>query len=208
MQKGIILFDIDRTIFDTDHLINLLYRNFSDIIDNNGSLGFKEFWENTFSGSKHITSEERLRLIVSTFGIKKIKPLLNIYYGKEFSYIYKDSVFPETFEVIEKLKDKYRLGVYSEGTKRFQNNKFKSMELDKYIENDLVFIFDHKTNSESLSKIPKEAIIVDDKESVCEYLVDNGLTAIWLNRKDNRKSDRFQTIHNLIELPPMLLNFL
>lgn len=130
---------------------------------------------------------------------------MDVYYSTENECWYKDSVFPETYEVFEKIKSKYRLGVYSEGTKRFQNYKFNSMGISDLLDKDLIFIFDHKTNPSAISKIPKEAIIIDDKESVCEYLADNGFTAIWLNKNDERQNPRFKTIHNLSELPGILL---
>lgn len=62
-KKGIILFDIDRTIFDTDKLLRLQFENISKIIDKLNVKNFKEFWDSTLFGEKHITSEERLNLI-------------------------------------------------------------------------------------------------------------------------------------------------
>ena len=101
------------------------------------------------------------------------------------THIYNVNVYKETLEVLEKLKDKYRLGIYSEGTKKFQNHKFKSLGLNKYFDKDLIFI-------------------VDDKETICEFLTKNEIRAIWLNRKDNRKSDKCETIYSLFELPVIL----
>ena len=57
MKKRIILFDIDRTIFDTDKLLRLQSENISKVVN---AERFKEFWDSTLSGEKHITSEERL----------------------------------------------------------------------------------------------------------------------------------------------------
>ncbi|KKP39430.1 MAG: hypothetical protein UR29_C0007G0081 [Candidatus Woesebacteria bacterium GW2011_GWC2_33_12] len=120
------------------------------------------------------------------------------------THIYNVNVYKETLEVLEKLKDKYRLGIYSEGTKKFQNHKFKSLGLNKYFDKDLIFIVDAKDTKEVLEKIPKDAIIVDDKETICEFLTKNEIRAIWLNRKDNRKSDKCETIYSLFELPVIL----
>ncbi|KKP47659.1 MAG: hypothetical protein UR39_C0003G0061 [Candidatus Woesebacteria bacterium GW2011_GWA1_33_30] len=201
MKKRIILFDIDRTIFDTDKLLRLQSENISKVVN---AERFKEFWDSTLSGEKHITSEERLNLICSKFNIKNSKLLSNIFFGKEYKYIYSDSVYLETRVVFDKLKSKYRLGIYSEGTAKFQNHKFRSLGLDRYFDNDLIFIVDAKDTKEVLNKIPKDAIIVDDKETICGFLTKNDIRAIWLNRKDNRKSDKFETIYSLFDLLDVL----
>lgn len=112
---------------------------------------------------------------------------------------------PETFDVFEKLKGSYRLGIYSEGTKKFQNYKFDALEIIHLLDDDLIFIVDLKTNPEAVSKIPKNSIVVDDKESVCDCLTNSGVKAIWLNKKDNQVSSKFQTIHSLTDLTKILL---
>ena len=96
------------------------------------------------------------------------------------------------------------MGIYSEGTAKFQNHKFRSLGLDRYFDNDLIFIVDAKDTKEVLNKIPKDAIIVDDKETICGFLTKNDIRAIWLNRKDNRKSDKFETIYSLFDLLDVL----
>lgn len=196
MKNKIILFDIDRTIFDTDKLLKLQRENISKVINSRNIEDFKKFWNSTLSGERHVTSEERLNLICSKFNIRDPKLLSNIYFGKEYKYIYSDSVYPETRIVFDKLKDEFIFGIYSEGTKKYQNHKFKSMGISNYFEPSLIFIVDAKDNKETLEKLPKESIIVDDKEIICEFLNKDGFRAIWLNRKDNKKSEIFETIHS------------
>lgn len=204
MVKKIILFDIDRTIFDTDKLLNLQYENISKIVNTHNVGDLKKFWESTLSGARHVTSEERIKLICSKFNIKNPKPLSDVYYDKEYTYIYSDSVYPETHAVLDKLKDSFIFGIYSEGTKKYQNHKFKNMGIVQYFDPNLVFIVDAKNTPEVVKKLPKDAVVVDDKESICEFLTKNGIKAIWLNKKDDRVSKNFETIHNLLELPSTL----
>jgi hypothetical protein len=78
------------------------------------------------------------------------------------------------------------------------------MNLNEYFDKDLIFILDAKDNKEAVNKIPKGAIVVDDKERICEFLTEHRIKAIWLNKKDGRVSPNFQTIHNLVELPDYL----
>jgi len=78
------------------------------------------------------------------------------------------------------------------------------MNLDKYFNKDLIFIVNEKDTKEAVGKIPKNSIIVDDKESICDFLIENNINCIWLNRKDKRKSDKHKTIFSLLKLPAIL----
>ena len=149
--------------------------------------------------------EKFVKFLCDKFDLKIQAKLLNVFYNSKDKNWYANFVFPETFEVFDRLKNKFRFGVFSEGTKKFQNYKFESMSISEYLDKELIFILDHKTNPEALKKIPLNSIVVDDKESVCEYLSENSIKTIWLNKKDNRVSDKFQTIHNLLELPEKLM---
>lgn len=115
-------------------------------------------------------------------------------------HIYKENVFTETFEILEKLRNRFKFGIFSEGTTKFQNHKFKSMNLERYFDKNLIFIVDAKDTKEAINKIPKSAIIVDDKEHICGFLTKNKRKAIWLNKTDNRVNPNFETIHGLLDL--------
>jgi FMN phosphatase YigB (HAD superfamily) len=207
-NKGIILFDIDRTIFDTSEHSKASILELQKVIKNastddiqNAKLEFLS----SLSADREFDPEKLTKFLCDKFDVKDKELILDIYYNSRYKFLYTDYIYPETFEVFNKLKNKYRLGIYSEGTKKFQNHKFSSLEILEYVDKDLIFILDHKTNSKALSKIPTGVIVIDDKESVCEYLTDNGVKTIWLNKKDDRVSSKFNTIHDLSELPGMLL---
>ncbi len=207
-SKGIILFDIDRTIFDTNKLSVLLESGISKVIKKASVeevRDAKKEFVSSLSADREFDPENLITFLCQKFDFYDRGSLMDVYYSTENKFWYKDLVFPEVYEIIKKLKSKYRLGVYSEGTKRFQNYKFNSMGISNLLDKDLIYIFEHKTNPESIFKIPKEAIIIDDKESVCEYLADNGFKPIWLNNKDDGDSNKFTTIHSLTELPKLLL---
>ncbi len=207
-KKGVVLFDIDRSIFDTDKMSEVLYKNVLKILntrDLEKVKRAKDDYKKTLKNQREYVPDEYIKLLCTRFKFKNPELLLNIYYGDDYKYIYEESVFLETFEVFEKLKSKYRIGIYSEGTKKFQNNKFKSMNLGRYVDNSLVYILGAKDNGRALIKIPKNSIIVDDKEHICEFLFKNGIKAIWLNKRNNHDNPNFVTIHNLLELPGILL---
>lgn len=145
-----------------------------------------------------------MKLLCKKLNLSNFNSLLNIYYGDEYKYIYKNSIFKETEPILESLKTRFNLGIYSEGTDKFQNHKFQKMGISKYFDPNLIFIVSAKDTPEVVSKLPRGAIVVDDKEKICEFLTKNNIKAIWLNKIDDRESDRFKTIHNLSDLPDYL----
>lgn len=205
-KKGIVLFDIDRTIFDSEKLVSKINQRMGKLLGDINEelfLSIKEKYMNSLKFDREYDPENYIDVICSELNFKKPELLKSIYYGTE--NIYEDCAFPDAYKIFEELKPSYKLGIFSEGTTRFQNHKFISSGLKKYFEPELVFIFDNKSLPESLNIIPKDPIIVDDKESVCEYLIKANIKAIWLNKKDDRISNNFQTIHNLLELKGKLM---
>lgn len=206
-MKKIILFDIDRTLLDTDKTSVLHNECIAKILktdDLEKIKSVKSNYKSTLSNEREYKAEEYLKILVKEFNSEKLEDLLDVYYGEKYKYTYKDAVYPEAVSVLEKLKSNYRLGIYSEGANGFQDNKFESMGISEYFEKDLTFILEAKDTVEAIKKIPNGAVVVDDKERICEFLNDNGIEVLWLNRKDDRKSDNFETIYSLLELPAIL----
>lgn len=207
-MKKVILLDIDRTIFDTSKLTESLISGISEIIGDVGLKKLREAKDNfiaSLSADREFDPEKFTKFLCDKFNFERQDLLLDVFYSERNRHWYKDFVFPETFIVLKRLTNKYRLGVFSEGTKKFQNYKYNSMGISGLLDKELIFILGYKTNLEALAKIPSDSVVVDDKESVCEYLSNNGIKTIWLNKKDDRISDKFQTIHNLLELPDKLM---
>jgi FMN phosphatase YigB (HAD superfamily) len=204
MQKGIILFDIDRTIFDTNTFSKVLGQELRKVI-NKVSIEdvqkAKHEFVSSLSADREFDPENFITFLCKKFNLNDRKSLIDVFYSSEYKHWFTDFIFPETFEIFTKLKDNFRLGIYSEGTKKFQNYKFNSMNISSYLDKDLIFILDHKTNPEAISKIPKDSVVIDDKENVCEYLTQNNIKTIWLNKKDKKINLNFETIHNLSDLP-------
>lgn len=206
MKKGIILFDIDRTILDTEKMIKMFDVLLLSILNNPSYYNFKKAetdYFKTLTNERYFNVPDYAQFLSTRFGKDVDKSIVNVFYSSEHKHIYSDCVFKEAIEIFEMLKE-WNLGIYSEGTNDFQNNKFDSMNLNKYFSKDLVFIVDAKDTKEVLKRIPTESIIIDDKETICQFLTDSGIRAIWINRKDKRKSDNFETIYSLLELPAIL----
>lgn len=209
-MKQILLFDIDRTIFDTDKQNKLLKENILKVAN---SKAFKKLDKIYSKYKKSITRkgdyidyrpEDLSKFISKSFEIVSSLKIQDVYYAKKYNFIYKDSIYKDFLKILPDLYIEFVLGIYSEGYTKFQNHKFKSMGISKYFDPNLIFIVPAKDTPEVLSKIPKEAIIVDDKERICELLTQNGIKAIWLNKNNERKSEKFTTIHKLTDLPQCL----
>lgn len=206
MKKGTILFDIDRTILDTAKMIKMFDDLLLNILNNPNYDDFKKAeadYFKTLTNERYFNVPDYAQFMSSKFRKGVTKSIVNVFYSDEHKHIYKDCVFDESSEVLDTLSD-WNLGIYSEGTSKFQNNKFNSLGLLKYFDKNLVFIVDEKSTLEVIGKIPKGSIVIDDKETVCQFLTNNGVRAIWINRKDNRKSNNFETIHSLLELSSII----
>ena len=122
-KKGIILFDIDKTIFDTykfkritsEKIGLLLNKNVEDI------LASDEKYTNDLPHRIDFDPETFAIFLCKTFDFNGNKLIEDIYYnGKNY---YKECVYPEVRKVLDELLTNFELGVFSEGTKKFQNNK-------------------------------------------------------------------------------------
>jgi len=205
MDKGIILFDIDKTIFDTDKMVKAFDGKMMSILgvsDFDYLKQAKEEYKKSLANERYFVPERFCETLCERFNFDNQEALTDVFYGRNHAYIYKESVFPETYIVLDKLKDRFRFGIFSEGTAKFQNNKFRSMGLNKYFDENLIFIVEAKDTKEVIKKIPKSAVVVDDKESICELLVKNKIKTVWLNKTDSRVNPNFETIHSLLDLSP------
>ena len=203
-DKGILLFDIDQTLLDTDKASEKHNKKILQILgdpDKKEYQRIKDAYKNSLSNQREYDPEVIYKKVCERFNFDNLNSLLDVYYEKENWFIYRESVFPEVKECLEKLKNNYRFGIYSEGVPKFQNNKFQAMGITEHFDSDLIFIVDAKDNVDTISKLPKNSVVIDDKQSICEYLNDNGIGVVWLNRKDSKASNKFKTIHNLMELP-------
>jgi len=208
-KKKIILFDIDKTLLDTNRASEVHQKMVLDILGNPDFdlyQKIREEYRSSLKNEREYNPKEFYKRLCTAFNFGDINSLLDIHYSKKNWYVYKNAVFGDVIKTLESLKNKFRLGIYSEALFEFQINKFNAMGISVFFDKDLIFIFDAKDEEKALEKIPKEAIVVDDKERICEFLTDHAFKAIWINRKDERKSEKFETIHSLLEIENLINN--
>lgn len=197
------MFDIDRTLLDTQKFKILFPRIFSKELDieerdfETAELGYLSSLE---------SSTDFYHIDYLSFLSRKLRvPLSNlkrIYLDKN---LFKKSLFKDTITVLEKLHRKYTLGIFSEGIESFQVLKLKKSGIYKFFDPKQIFIFRRKLETENLQKLLKGAFIVDDKEEVIKALLDyGGFEPVWLNFKSDKKLSGVLTIRRLGDL----LNYL
>lgn len=123
------------------------------------------------------------------------------------------SKYPNVDKVLNDLyKARYKIGIFSEGTPQFQENKLKNLKIDNLLDPALIFITQNKRSHEYIKSLPP-AIIVDDNIDVCNLLaMYKQHKTIYLKRENKKFTTEkakdvereVSTIHSLEELLDIL----
>ncbi len=120
------------------------------------------------------------------------------------------TLFPETIEVLNALRGKYRLGMITNGAPDIQMGKVEAAHLRHYFEAIIISgelgigkpergVFDHALRRMSAS--PEESLMVGNSfERDVEGALGAGMRAVWLNllnEEPPRNDAKFDTIYNL-----------
>lgn len=205
MNKKIILFDIDLTLFNNNRFVELKDDQIIKYVGIKNIEKYKRLLPKylmTLQNQRDFSPDRFIEIVCEKFKFKDKEGLLKLTYTDKT--LYNRSLFGDVRKTLDILHDKYYLGIFSEGKVKFQSFKLNSLGLKKYFEKELIFIVEAKDTKEVIDRLPKDIVIVDDKESICDFLFENNIDCIWLNRKDERKSDKYKTIHTLLELLDVL----
>jgi len=124
--------------------------------------------------AKYIKKLEHVRYfdfidLVETLPVKtKIKDKVIDRYLHNADIYTKYSDVDETLAELQKIG--YRLGIFSEGSPRFQENKLNNLKITRYLDKELIFIVQSKRSEEYVKSLPP-SIIVDDNVDICNMLV-------------------------------------
>lgn len=213
-MKKIILFDIDYTLSDRMYLRNfgrkylarLVKRNVKDInpvvdeIIRESNRCFQIF--DIYFYAKRIAEKYQNKLLE-----KKIIDMFLIYYP------YNEALYSEVKRVLEKLKQRFTLGIQSDGQEVFQLKKIGPIK--QYFDKKYTFIFKNKTEEiyERIKSCEGQLIVVDDKPTHVQELVQHGIRAILVNRGVYaaawvREPKKFPAIKEIIETLDGLIDLL
>lgn len=199
MKRKLILFDWDDTLFSKVEYKKRLRNNLARICEVSEEEIFK-FEEKFFENLKR-SDDFQIKKFVESFSEKFDKKIELKDFSSDNLKIYSGALFTKTISVLEKLKDNFDLGIYSQGFVDLQKIKIRSSGVDNFFEKEFVYIDRNKLRADFVSKLPDGAIIVDDKKEVVEKLKQlNRFKIIWINRNDDEPIEGVTTIHNLEEL--------
>ena len=218
-----VLFDVDDTLINTrkaqENAISefrRFYKEFKDADDKE----FKEKWNDITEEcyNKYLAKEysfehmraERMMKIFQSYG-KIISEEEGKEIFKEYLKIYENNwmLFDDSEDVINFLKEKYKLAIISNGDSMQQRQKIENLGLNKYFSD--VFISEEvgfeKPKKEifeiackKINVMPENSIMIGDKFKVdIEGSINAGLNAIWVNRKNQNIDYKYQ-IKELTEL--------
>jgi FMN phosphatase YigB (HAD superfamily) len=195
MDKKIILFDIDRTLFDVDSFEKMIYQKISE------ATGLeKELISNMRIEFGSKLAGYAVDSLIDYIAQKSNTNLDFLKESLEDKNTYKKYIFSEVKKVLNDLKRKNKLGLFSNGNYNYQTKKISN--IIEFFEKDLVFITDGKLEDNFIKKVPNKVVIVEDDKNIVKSLKNlNRFEIFWLNRnQDEEKMDGVRTIKNLEEL--------
>lgn len=205
-MKPLLLFDLDKTLFDTNRFVKIISTAFIDYLGTPP----KKFddlltrYHDSLSKSTDYQPEEFFKHVINSLRLDK-KPkihekLRNLFFAKAN---FTRSLYPDTLPALTVLSSRSTLGIFSEGYASYQKAKLVKSGLIDLIDPKYIIIHRRKTKPESLSLLPQNCTVVDDRLEVVTELATQTtvpLTPIWLNRKDQSKHPSARTIYSLNDL--------
>lgn len=194
----VIFFDIDGVLFDPEKFGKLIRARFVKIL----GIGEEELiranadYYSKLSERTDFDPREITAYLSDRYG-KDVAALDRVFWEKED--IYQESLYPETREVLEKLKGQKTLGIFSQGNSDLQNRKLDVTRLRQYFSPEYIFVLRRKLSDEAIELLPREATFVDNKHDVVEAL-QKFVDVIWINRKSGESDSSIKTIHTLREI--------
>jgi len=204
--KPILLFDIDRTLFDTDSFSKSYKSKFIKFFNTTPDKfeKIRSKYHDSLAKNTDYVPEEYFKHLVNSFHRDKqrdtYEKLHNLFYETEN---FSKNLYPEIVSCLKELKNRYLLGIFSEGYPPYQKIKLSKTSIYDYFDLKYIFIARRKTESHFLSTLPEECTIVDNDQMVIDELFKQKsafLNLIWINRKNKDKHPLSRTIYSLKDL--------
>lgn len=204
MEKQIILFDIDKTLFDVETFFN---NNLWPVVEKDLGISrsvldkISQEYQKTLSKNTQFHPEGWLEVARQEIG-EKVDQINELFHNSDF---FVKSLFPEVIPMLNELKEDYILGIYSEGVEKWQREKLQFSGINNYFEQKYIFISPDKISVGVLEKLPKGSIVVDDKEDfILELKKLKDIYPVWLNRTGKESIQGVREVRDLTTLLPMI----
>lgn len=200
MEKQLILFDFDKTLFNiksyfADQLFPAAERELK--MSGNVLENISKDYRETLTRSTQFDPEGWLEVAKrhGQFDVESFRELMT---RPEF---FQRAVFPEVFPSLTQLSQTYVLGIYSEANYNWQMKKLELSGLINYFDQKYISISNDKTSDEVIADLPVGAIVIDDKLEVIAALKRREeVHPIWINRRGLQGLTNVHEIRDLTQL--------
>ncbi len=200
IRKKIVLFDIDGTLFDSRFFGEKVRIQFSKTLKIDPARIEKvssKYFENLESGTD-FNPQTFIEFLEGKFSINNAI-LWKIFWGNKENY--KKALYPEVTKTLCQLAANNKLGIYSQGFRKFQLHKLSQSGILDFFQKEYIFISRRKLRPSLIKSMPESSVIVDNHPGVVEKLnFAKRFNIIWLNRISNEKIVSIQTIQKLDDL--------
>ncbi len=195
---GIILLDIDGTLFDAERFGREIRAEFIKVLKIDEGELMRAIAD--YYAALEASTDFSPRDITLHIGQRyNINPIVLDQVFWENDKIYKSSLYPEVANVLKKLSETHILGIFSQGNEEFQARKLKAAGITDYFSKDYTFIHARKLLDETIARLPAGATVIDNKHDVAVKL-SPFVDSIWLNRRTKDSDSEVRTIHSLEEV--------
>jgi phosphoglycolate phosphatase-like HAD superfamily hydrolase len=169
-NKPLILFDIDKTLINTEQLKVLQMASLAEHLNSDAKTIDKIRLEEYYSQLEETSdfrADEFLAFLAKKFQTS-LEDLQDVFYHpKNFQAV----LFPEVKEILGKLHNEgYPLGLYSEGEKKYQEHKLQTNNLLQIFAHQHRYVLARKMDKKVIANLPENTVIIDDKAAVIDFL--------------------------------------
>ena len=198
MKEGVILFDIDRTVLDTETSGKKYKQKLAECC----RVGKKDIEEQvqkyrlSLRSSTDFDPNELLKEIGERYQVSRDN-LEQVLFNRD-NFV----LFAESDSVLKAVSERFILGTFSEGAEAWQKKKLELTGINEFFDTEYMIIKRRKMNPESIKEIPFGAMVVDDKKTVIGTLkqLRPDLKLVWINRDSSDRIDGVRNIKSLTEL--------
>lgn len=199
----LILFDIDRTLINTDVMKSLICAGLALELGISEEKAIESFKENYAEFQKNNFSPEKFLQFFAREYQHSLEKLKDVLFDPHH---FQAALYPEVISVLTTLRNQgYTLGLYSEGDPGFQEHKMLANNLMEFFDTKHHHISRNKKDPAVVENLPEGTVIVDDTSAVIEFLEQHPhLIAVQIIRKNNQQPLGPYAISSLSELLPLL----
>lgn len=204
MATSLVLFDLDKTLFDTASFMRTLLerwaRNTAQPLSRLEQAN--QEYQATLSQSTDFDPQANLAHIAAALAV----PVGLLAVELDQAPLFEAAVYPEVPSVLRQLKQtNMPLGIFSQGTLEWQQRKLSLSGLNSFFEQRYMLIEKRKVRPEIIAHFVPETMVVDDKQAVVQALTEYPVVRpVWINRLSSETWSNGPTIHSLTDLLPLV----